>query len=117
MLVRFNSNVAGEMLMFSDVARRLLQCAGKACGARGVILAAEVPEIVARLRAAVAGDKASAAAAGAEKDVDGDGDGDENPNPVVSLGQRAQPFIELLELTARDADGFVLWEAPSDFER
>jgi len=111
MLVRFNSNVAGEMLMFADVARRLLQCAGKACSARGVIQAAEVPAIVARLRAAVASDKASSPAGGTDDD-----DGEENPNPVVSLGQRAQPFIELLELTAREADGFVLWEAPGDFE-
>ena len=37
MLVKFDSNVAGEMLMFADVARRLLTLAGKECTARGVI--------------------------------------------------------------------------------
>jgi len=107
MLVRFESNVAGEMLMFAEVARRLLRSAGKECSARGVILAEQVPEIVARLRAAVAADRADAAAPPDEDD-------DAGARPV-SLGQRAQPFIELLELTAREADGFVLWEAPRDF--
>ena len=50
MLVKFDSNVAGEMLMFADVARRLLTLAGKECTARGVITREQIPEIVARLR-------------------------------------------------------------------
>lgn len=114
MLVKFDSNVAGEMIMFADVARRLLQLAGKECTARGVILAEQVPEIVARLRRAVAADKVTEPAA--ETGHDTADDGEETPQHV-SLGRRAQPFIELLELTARDKDGFVLWEAPRDFER
>lgn len=109
MLVRFESNVAGEMLMFADVARRLLRVAGKDCSARGVIVAGEVPAIVARLRAAVAAERARETPAAANRDDD-----PEQPVPV-SLGQRAQPFIELLELTAREEDGFVIWEASRDF--
>ena len=105
MLVKFNSSVAGEMLMFADVARRLLQVSGKECTARGVILATQVPDIVARLRAAVAAEKVRE-----EPPADG---GDEAA--PVSLGRRAQPFIELLEHTAADPEGFVLWEAPQDF--
>ncbi len=89
MLVRFESNVAGEMLMFADVARRLLLAAGKECTARGVILAEQVPEIVARLRAAVE------AARARETNPDAAAE-DEAANPAVTLGQRAQPFIELL---------------------
>lgn len=103
MLVKFDSNVAGELMMFADVARRLLQAAGKECTARGVIRAEQVPDIVARLRTAAAADKS---------EHGGDEEDDQN---VVSLGRRAQPFIEFLELTAREKDGFVLWEAPADF--
>lgn len=114
MLVKFNSNVAGEMIMFADVARRLLQLAGKECTARGVILAAQVPEIVARLRRGVAAEQGAEQAAEAAPKA---GEDEEAAAQVVSLGRRAQPFIELLELTARDKDGFVLWEAPRDFER
>lgn len=109
MLVKFESNVAGEMIMFADVARRLLQLAGKECTARGVILAEQIPEIVVRLRGAVASDKTQAAPAPAATDDEADAP------PAVSFGQRAQPFIELLELTAREADGFILWQAPQDF--
>ena len=107
MLVKFDSNVAGELMMFADVARRLLQVAGKECTARGVIRAEQVPDIVARLRQAATADKAEHKTAHACEE-------DEDQN-VVSLGRRAQPFIEFLELTAREKDGFVLWEAPADF--
>lgn len=103
MLVTFNSNVAGELMMFAEVARRLLTVAGKECTARGVILADQVPDIIVRLRAAAAADK-----------VEHGPDDEEDPN-VVGLGRRAQPFIEFLELTARETDGFVLWEAARDF--
>ena len=102
MLVKFDSNVAGEMLMFADVARRLLTVAGKECTARGVITREQIPAIIERLRAVASADRATPAA------------DDEDPN-VVSLGRRAQPFIELLELTARRDDGFILWEAARDF--
>lgn len=105
MLVKFDSNVAGELLMFADVARRLLTLAGKACTARGVIQADQIPGIVARLRAA----------ADAEKAAQGNPPPDEEVDAPVSLGRRAQPFIEFLELTAREKDGFVLWEAARDF--
>lgn len=103
MLVKFDSNVAGELMMFADVARRLLGVAGKECTARGVILAEQVPAIVSRLREAAAADRAQNGA-----------DDEEDPN-VVGLSRRAQPFIEFLELTAREKDGFVIWEAARDF--
>ncbi len=110
MLVRFDSNVAGEMLMFADAARRLLQVAGKACTARGVIQAEQIPEIVVRLRAAVDADRA--------QHTKGNADDEEGAAEApVTLSQRALPFIELLELTAREKGGFVLWEAAQDFDK
>jgi hypothetical protein len=110
MLVKFTSNVAGELMMFADVAKRLLTVAGKECGARGVITFEQIPEIIARLRAVVSAERGSQS----EQSVD---DGDEEAANVVSLGRRAQPFIEFLELTARDKEGFVLWEAPQAFDK
>ncbi|MCP5267644.1 MAG: DUF1840 domain-containing protein [Zoogloeaceae bacterium] len=107
MLVKFNSNVAGELLMFADVARRLLQLVGKECSARGVITHEQIPDIVARLRQASAAEKA-------QQSGSAEADDDEADN-TVSLGRRAQPFIEFLELTARDKEGFILWEAARDF--
>lgn len=107
MLVKFNSSVAGELMMFADVACRLLQVAGKACTARGVITAEQIPDIVTRLRQAVS----------AEAPPPDTADDDEDEGNVVSLGRRAQPFIEFLELTAREPEAFVLWEAPRDFDK
>lgn len=103
MLVKFNSNVAGELMMFADVAKRLLTVAGKECTARGVITADQLPDIIQRLSAAAAADRAEHAP-----------NDEEDPN-VVGLARRAQPFIEFLQLTTREKDGFVLWEAASDF--
>ncbi|MFA7291271.1 MAG: DUF1840 domain-containing protein [Rhodocyclaceae bacterium] len=108
MLVKFTSNVAGELMMFADVAKRLLTVAGKECSARGVITFEQIPEIVQRLRAVVSAEKGSQSEQGGE-------DGEDSN--VVSLGRRAQPFIEFLELTARDKEGFVLWEAPQAFDK
>ncbi len=106
MLVKFDSNVAGRMLMFADAASGLLRVAGKECTARGVIRAEEVPEIVARLRRLVE----------AERSANAGREGDEATDPdPIGLGLRAQPFIRFLEQTARKAEGFVLWEAPADF--
>lgn len=107
MLVKFTSNVAGELMMFADVAKRLLTVAGKDCGARGVITFEQIPGIVARLRAVVSAEKGSQ-----PEHAD-----DEEESNAVSLGRRAQPFIEFLELTARDKEGFVLWEAPQAFDK
>lgn len=106
MLVKFNSSVAGELMMFADVACRLLQVAGKSCTARGVITAEQIPDIVTRLRQAVSAETPHSGA-----------DDDEDEGNVVSLGRRAQPFIEFLELTAREPEAFVLWEAPRDFDK
>ncbi|MBK8525264.1 MAG: DUF1840 domain-containing protein [Betaproteobacteria bacterium] len=107
MLVKFTSNVAGELMMFADVAKRLLTVAGKECSARGVITFEQIPDIVARLQQVVSAEKSAKPENSAADDVE-----DSN---VVSLGRRAQPFIEFLELTARDKEGFILWEAPQAF--
>lgn len=109
MLVTFDSNVAGRMIMFADVARQLLAIAGKECTARGVIRAEEVAAIVARLRPQIEQDKAAARAA-FEKGEENAGGASE-----VSLGRRAQPFVSFLERTAKKQNGFVTWEAAADF--
>jgi hypothetical protein len=44
MLVRFDSSVTGELLMFDAVAKNLLQAMGKETTARGVFTQAEMAE-------------------------------------------------------------------------
>ena len=114
MLVRFDSSVSGEMLMLADTAKRLLEIIGKECTARGVITKEQLPEALARLRRAVAEEKAGRQESGAVDNGYPDPDDEAATEPPVGLARRAFPFIEMLEWTLRE-EGFVLWEAPKDF--
>lgn len=114
MLVRFDSSVSGEMLMLADTARRLLEIIGKERTARGVITTEQLPEALARLRQAVAEEKAGHSAAGKVDNGYPDIDDETAAEPPIGLARRAHPFIEMLEWTRRE-EGFVLWEAPGDF--
>ncbi|MBL8408650.1 MAG: DUF1840 domain-containing protein [Candidatus Accumulibacter phosphatis] len=109
MLVTFTSSTSGQIMMFAQVARQLLELVGKDCSARGVITTEQLPEAIQRLRAATADHKSHASA----EAVDNDG-GEEHDATPIGLGQRAYPLLELLEWTRKE-DGFVLWEAAKDF--
>ncbi len=111
MLVRFMSSETGEILMFAEPARSLLQAIGKATTARGTFTREEMPAAAAALRAAVA----RATAPPAVED-DGDEDAWGKAEPVVVLGQRAWPLIDMLERTAQGgAKANIVWEASADF--
>ena len=67
-LVVFRSKAAGEIFMFAETARRILEIIGRSDAPRGVITAEQVPDALAHLVAAVDQEKAlakeAAAAAG-----------------------------------------------------
>jgi hypothetical protein len=96
-LVVFRSKAAGEIFMFAETARRIFEILGRPDAPRGVITAAQVPEALQRLSAAVEQEKAdlqAAAAAARQDDRRGDGEG---AAPVaITLGQRTYPLIEML---------------------
>ncbi|MBL8488309.1 MAG: DUF1840 family protein, partial [Rhodocyclaceae bacterium] len=54
----FRSEAAPDIMMFGEVAKRLLELIGKEAGDRGVITVEQMPEAIARLRAAIAEDRA-----------------------------------------------------------
>jgi len=111
MLVTFTSSETGELLMFADVARTLLQALGKETTARGVFTQGEMAHAATALRQAVA--RAQAAPEEGEDDEDADAPRQE---PVISLGQRAWPFIDMLERTARSGPkANIIWRAGADF--
>jgi hypothetical protein len=111
MLVRFLSSETGELLMYADSAGALLRILGKATTARGSFLQSEMQAAALVLRQAVQ-ESEQAGQAPVEDD-------DENVHfmdkPVV-LGQRAWPFIDMLERTGRAGPkANILWEAAGDF--
>lgn len=111
MLVKFISSTSGQIMMFAAVARQLLEILGKDCSARGVITTEQLPEAIERLRLTAAGTTSSTPEP--ESDDQRNEEQDDQA-PAVGLGQRAYPLIELLEWTRKE-EGFVLWEAATDF--
>ena len=112
MIVKFFCKNAADLIMFDDVARKLLAVLGKEPTARGIILAEEVTDSLARLAALVVHDKAPKEEE-KEAAVEVPDTGME-PHELVGLGIRAQPLIQMLG-RAREKDEPVLWEAPQDF--
>lgn len=109
MLVTFTSSETGELLMFAEAAKPLLESMGKATTARGVFTRAEMIAAAAALRKAVEG----TAVPPADDELDAEG---KKKEPVVGLGQRAWPLIDMLERTGRGApDANIVWQAASDF--
>ncbi len=105
MLVRFVSSETGEIMMFAEVARPLLQAVGKACTAHGVFRHDEMLAAAVVLRR-FAGDTSDQSASEC---------GDDSESPVA-LRRRAWPLIDMLERTGRGpADANIVWTASGDF--
>jgi hypothetical protein len=109
MLVRFYSSETGEILMFADAAKSLLQAIGKETTARGVFTQAEMAGAAEALRQAVK------AATPAPQDDEEEDETGKKP-PVVVFSQRAWPLIDMLDRTSRGGPkANIIWEAASDF--
>lgn len=107
MLVTFTSSETGELLMFAEPARILLRAVGKETLARGSFTRAEMAAAAETLRQAVARAETPPAQ---ESEEEG------SSEPVVAIGQRAWPFIDMLERTAKGgAEANIVWQAAADF--
>jgi hypothetical protein len=112
MLVRFLSSETGEILMFAEAARPLLQALGKATTARGTFTVAEMAPAAQALRDAVK----RAEAPPPPPDEDERDEHGRKKEPVVAMGQRAWPLIDMLERTGKGGPkANIVWEAAADF--
>ena len=107
-MIIFKSRASADVPMSVDTAKYVLGIMGKHLTERGAISAADVPEALARLEAAIeAGKKhehvlshnGSAALHHSERDTHPD---------VMRIDQRAWPIREMLR-ESRDANADVLW--------
>lgn len=103
-MYRFTSSATGDLMMFDAHAEQILEIIGKRRTPRGVITVDEIPEVVGMLKRAIEREEKYAS-----DDTTEDDDEDDKEKPrKVRLGQRAYPFIEMLErAVAGDAD--VMW--------
>jgi hypothetical protein len=102
MLFIFKSKAAADVIMFGDVAARLLHIMGKPADAKGIITVEQLPAAIARLKQAAAGDEPAHEATEPEDAAAGD-----HP-PAVRLAARALPLVELLERSLK-AKVPVVW--------
>jgi Domain of unknown function (DUF1840) len=98
MIITFQSRAAGDIVMFGEIAQQMMRFMGKDVANKGIITLEQLPEAIARLRAAVAADKAQRGGA-ARPAAEQTGDGMELE--PISLAQRAVPLIEMLELSLK----------------
>jgi len=101
MLIVFKSKAAGDVMMFGDVAHALMEIMGKSPAAQGIVTVEQLPGAIARLKAAVAQDKAEKPVVDHderifEKTAEG------GKREYVSLARRAVPLIELLEYSLKE---------------
>jgi len=110
MLVEFHSSTSGELKMFADIARQVLEILRKEPLARGVITFAELPDAIAHIGDALARTAETASV------LDANDDGGSGEPAPVSMRQRLVPFLDLLRRT-EEQEGYVMWEAQVDFAR
>ena len=100
MIVTFQSPASGDVIMFGDVAQRMMKLMGKDVTDKGIITVEQLPQAIARLRAAIEEDKRQRDGLREDQlpstEPDG-GAGARSSRPFVSLTQRAVPLLELLE--------------------
>jgi hypothetical protein len=100
MLIKFDSKV-GSLIMFGDVAVELIKMMGHSGTVPSAILAADIPQAIARLDAALGT---------LPPDARSKADAERKDDAVkVSLRKRAFPLIELCRRVA-EADADLLWD-------
>lgn len=105
-MIIFRSDAAADIMMFDDVAKRMMELMGREFSTRGIIVVEDLPEAIARLKAAIAEDKARHAGEydqPATEEVPGGG-----KRAYVGLAQRATPLVEFLEYSLK-AKKPVMW--------
>ncbi len=107
MLIIFKSKAAGDVMMFGDVAMSLMEIMGKTPGEKGIVTVEQLPEAIARLKAAVTQDKsANPTLDHDERHFEKTPEGGKREH--VSLARRAVPLIELLEFSLKEKEP-VVW--------
>jgi len=102
-MITFQSEVGPDVMMFDEVAKRMLAILAKEPTARGVITVEQLPQAIARLEAAIAADHAAA-----HPPQEDDDEVEQGQGGRISLSQRALPLLELLRISLARGKP-VLW--------
>jgi hypothetical protein len=113
MLYTFKSSASADVLMLGDSAKKLVAIMGKdPADTQGIVTAGQLPDAIARLRAAIEEDRARQAELErqrSEQDEAADREaGRTGMAAPVGLAQRAWPLLDMLE-TAHKEQVPVIW--------
>jgi hypothetical protein len=107
MLFVFKSAAAADVIMFGDVAKKLIAIIGKDPeDAKGIVTVEQLPDAIQRLRAAIDEDKARQAAHAQDEDDEKDDAAASDKRGMaapVGLAQRAWPLLDMLEASQKEA--------------
>jgi hypothetical protein len=103
MLVKFMTRSHADIILFGDIALRLLRMMGHSGTVPSAIPAEDVPAALERLK------KAIEAYAPAPADLPETAEDEDSKEPAVSLKHRALPLIELFTSAVRN-NNYVMWE-------
>jgi hypothetical protein len=112
-LTTFKSKAGANVLMFGEIASRLITLLGKdGHDAKGIVTVEQLPAAIARLKAAIEEERQRLAA---QTDVERDEaeevdreQGRVGMNAAVNLAQRAWPLLDLLERAQAEGEP-VVW--------
>lgn len=107
-MITFRSRASSDVMMFDDIAKRMMELMGKEPEPRGIVTVDQLPEAIARLKAALAEDKAAHQGEQEEDRPLSESKPGGGSRPYVGLGQRIVPLLELLEWS-RKAEEPVMW--------
>ena len=102
MIVTFRSKAHADIILFGDIAIKLLKLMGHSGTVPSALLAGEVPAALDHLKKAIAANKA------AVSEVSNRAQNDDPSERTVNLAHRALPLIELLAAAAT-AKCDVMW--------
>jgi len=102
MLITFQSAAAADVIMFGDVAKRLLKVLGKDTNdTQGIVTVEQLPGAIAALQQAIDEDKHHHSDAATE-DSDDDEEAPRGMAAPVSFYQRAWPVLEMLQFAQKE---------------
>ena len=113
MLFKFKSRACADLIMLEADGRRILKAMVGDDPVKGIVMAADLPQALARLEAAVAQDEAmrqarAAKAAARQAGQESPEDEEEATLPAVRLAQRATPMLQMMRrCMAEQAD--LVW--------
>jgi Domain of unknown function (DUF1840) len=107
-MIVFRSQAAADIMMFDDVARRMMEIMGKEPSDRGIVTVEQLPDAIARLKAAIAEDHARHQGEPEEDRPQTEEVPGGSRRAYVGLAQRAVPLVQMLEYSLQD-DKPVMW--------